>query len=486
MTSPSDAVPHAAANDSDPGAFPPPPAPFGHSSGLQPQPVPRRSKKPLVATIVVAVLVLAGVGVFIATRSDDDEPSSAVAASALVRVNYDDEQLEVLDTTGDVVDRIDIPDVSAANLVTGLPGRVIFDSSRDGEIVIVNVADGSTETYDVPEGLTLSRTLGPDSAHVVLDSVGGGDVVVIDLETGATTSAVEEVADSDSMFLLARAFATGTTYNDVGGTAQSLVVPDVGSDLWLVPGFIIYLDGDRSIAVEPNDDASTVTIDARAKEIGSVDVDGQVRGGVLTGDDTALVVTAEGDIVKVDVGKGEVSVVDSFADPITYAIALSADRIFVAGDGSTSYLLDATGKTVAEFEAVEDDDGNKREVALGPNGARPSSRCFVTQAGPEPGPTAAAVALRDQRTGEILAEFDGSASVLDTPDGCTAVSAFDRAADIALDGDLREFDGYDTVLAVSSDLKRVVVHGEDGLALIDVASGDETDLDNDQYAFVTS
>jgi len=190
--------------------------------------------------------------------------------------------------------------------------------------------------------------------------------------------------------------------------------------------------------------------------------------------------------VTLDVGDEDSSVVDSFADPITYAIALGADRIFVVGDESTSYLLDAAGKTVAEFEPVDDADGNTQEVALGPSGARPSAQCFVTQAGPEPGPTAAEVALRDLRTGEILAEFGGSASLVDTPDGCTAVSPFDNTADIALDGKLREFDGYANVLGVSPDLKQVLVQGEDGLALIDVVSGDEVELATDQYAFVTA
>ena len=95
------------------------------------------------------------------------------------------------------------------------------------------------------------------------------------------------------------------------------------------------------------------------------------------------------------------------------------------------------------------------------------------------------VALRDSRTGKILAEFDGSAAVVDTPDGCTATSTFDDTADVALNGTMREFDGYANVLAVSPDLKQVIVSGEDGLALIDVASGDETELDRYQYAFVT-
>ena len=65
------------------------------------------------------------------------------------------------------------------------------------------------------------------------------------------------------------------------------------------------------------------------------------------------------------------------------------------------------------------------------------------------------------------------------------MTPFDATADVYFDGEVHEYDGYANVLAVSHDLDQVVVSGADGFALVAVASGDETDLDRYQYAFVT-
>jgi len=485
MTPSRDAAANAVNDTSDAVAFPPPAAPVVHSTLLESPAVPPRSKKPLVAAIVVAVLLLAGIGVFIATRSDD-EKSSTATSSTLVRFNHDEEQLEVLDASGDVVDSFDVPDASEADFVSGLRGRVVFDASSNGEVVVMKVADGSVDRFDVPAELTLNRVLNADSTNLVLQSPAGGDVVVIDLESGDTTSALEEVGDGDSKFFPGRRFESGSTYSDVGGkTTQTLVVPNVGSDVWAVPGFVAALDGERVLTVEPDDDAATVSIYERDKKVGSVDVDGSVLGGLLTGDETAIVVTAEGDIVKVDVGSEDATDVGTLADPIRGSIVLRADRLLVVGDGTSSYLLDAAGKTLAEFEPVDDGDGDPQSVELGPSGFRPGAQCFAIQPGSEPRPDGGDVTLRDLDTGDVLTELDSSAAVVEGYPGCVAVTPFDATADVYFDGEVHEYDGYANVLAVSHDLDQVVVSGADGFALVAVASGDETDLDRYQYAFVT-
>jgi len=467
---------------SDPTAFPPPASPVEQPQVLQPPPQHLRSKKPLIAALAVIAILGAGVGVFIATRSDDKD-SSAATDSPLVRYNYDDEELEVLDASGDVVDSFDVPGASDDPFVTGWAGRVIFTAASGDEVLAVKVADGSVDRFDVPDELSLDRTYIAGSTNLVLYSPTGGDVVVIDLETGDSTSALDELGDRDSKLTRARQFATGSTYTDVGGDEQqTLVVPIVGSELWAVPGFVVVLDGERSLAIAPDDESTTVSIYERDKDIGSVKVDGSVRGGVLTGDDSALVVTAEGDIVKIDIGAEEATVTDTLANPIQSALALTPKRIFVQGDESSSFLLDDAGKTIAEFEPVDDDDGDPQAIVA--FSFRAGAECFATQAGPEPGPDASAVVIRDLDSGDVLTELDSGAVVIGDH-GCAAVTPYDSTADVYFDGEVHEFDGYFNVVTVSPDLTQVVVSGEDGSALIDVASGDETELDRFQYAFVT-
>jgi len=440
--------------------------------------------KPLAAAIAVVVLVAAGVGVFIATRSDDKK-SSAATTSTLVRYNHDEERLEVLDASGDVVDDFDVPDASESTFASGLPGRVVFDSSQNGEIVVMKVADGSVDRFDVPDELDLDRTFNPDATNLVLESVAGGDVVVIDLESGDVTSARDEVGDDDAKYLPGRRFDSGSTFNYVGSSEpQTVVVPISGSALWLVPGFVVALDGERSLAVELDKDATIVSIYTGDEKIGSVDVDGTVIGGLLTGDNTALVVTDRGDLVKIDVGSDKVDDAGSLEGSIGRAVALRSDRLLVIGHGTSSYLLDRGGKTLAEFEPIDDGDGDPEAVELGPSGFRHGAACFATQPGSAARTDGGDVALRDLDTGDIITEFDSSAAVL-AGDSCVAVTPFDDTADAYFAGKLREYDGYAQVFTVSPDLGQVIVSGKDGIALVDVESGDETDLDRYQYAFVT-
>jgi len=468
----------------NPAAFAPPAPPTSRSGALQPQPVPPRSKKPLVAAIGVVVLVAAGVGVFIATRSDDKK-SSGAKPSTLVRYNHDEERLEVLDASGDVVDDFDVPDASESTFASGLPGRVVFDSSQNGEIVVMKVADGSVDRFDVPDELDLDRAFNPNATNIVLESLVGGDVVVIDLESGDVTSARDELGDDDAKYLPGRRFDSGSTYNDVGdGDPQTLVVPISGSALWVVPGFVVALDGERSLAFEPGDDATTVSIYTGDEKVGSVDVDGIAVGGLLTGDKTAVVVTDQGDVVKIDVSSEKVADAGSLDNSVSGAVVLRSDRLLVLGDGTSSFLLDQAGKSLAEFEPIDDGDGEPEAIGLGPGGFRPGAQCFATQPGSAARAEGGDVALRDLDTGDVLTELDSSASVI-AGDTCVAVTPIDDSADAYFAGKVHEYDGYAQVFTVSPDLSQVVVSGKAGIALVDVESGDETDLNRYQYAYVT-
>ena len=68
---------------------------------------------------------------------------------------------------------------------------------------------------------------------------------------------------------------------------------------------------------------------------------------------------------------------------------------------------------------------------------------------------------------------------------CVAVTPIDDSADAYFAGKVHEYDGYAQVFTVSPDLSQVVVSGKAGIALVDVESGDETDLNRYQYAYVT-
>lgn len=480
MTPPNDAP---FGNEPTTAPFAAPAPPVSGSGVLQSQPDPPRSKKPLMAVIAVIVLAAAGVGVFLATRSDDKPTKTS--ASTLVRYNHDKSRVEVIDENGDVADSFKTPDTSESDFVAGPAGRVVFDGTSNGEIQVLRISDGNVDRYEVPEELILNRAFIPDSTTLELFSPSGGDVVVIDLESGDMTSARDEVGDDDSIYFPARHFESGSTYNDAGGSRiQTLVVPSVGSDLWAVPGTVVALDGARSLAIDSDEDAATVGIYTRDEQVGSVEVDGSVRGGLLTGDTTALVVTTDGDILKVDVSDDAQTDADTVAGPLRGGVSLSGDRMLVVGDGTASYLVDAAGKTLAELEPVDDDDGNPQSVELGPAGFHPGASCFVAQPGTAPRPDGGEVTIRDLDTGDVLAELDSSGSVADN-DGCVVVTPFDTTADAYFGGEVHEFDGYSNVLAVAPDLKHVVVSGKDGFALVDVESSEATDLDRYQYAYIT-
>ena len=79
----------------------------------------------------------------------------------------------------------------------------------------------------------------------------------------------------------------------------------------------------------------------------------------------------------------------------------------------------------------------------------------------------------DIATGKTLAKLASTGTIIDTPDGCTAVTVVDQTADVVLNGTLKTFDGYTQLRAVAPDLTRVVAVASKTktAALIDVATG---------------
>jgi hypothetical protein len=128
-------------------------------------------------------------------------------------------------------------------------------------------------------------------------------------------------------------------------------------------------------------------------------------------------------------------------------------------------------------------------VWLSANGAHPGASCFVTQAGNTPQFHGANAALRDLETGAVRSQFDSTAVLLPTPDGCSATSNLSVSAQVALDGTSHALPGYSGVQAVSPKLDEVIASGrpqggQSGWAAVPVAGGVPTSVPVGIYTWV--
>ncbi|MCU1393334.1 MAG: hypothetical protein JWM34_1762 [Ilumatobacteraceae bacterium] len=440
---------------------------------------PKRPRPRLLVPLgIVAIILVAGVIVFAATRGEDDTTSSS--SSTLVRYDVNADKVDLLDADGKVTKTFDGPGDDNETMSAGPKGTVVFDG--DKRFAVMDITDGSVTSYDIPDGFTLDTRLEADTKRMEFVNGVGDDVLVIDIGSNEVTSARDVIGISDAGFVPGRAYDGAQTFFDAtSDQPRTLVVPQTG-DMWIVPGNVLDVDGDRTLVASIGDTATTISVYDRDKKVDAASVDKKVLGGVLTGDHAALVIGLDGSMATVDVKGGTTKAAGSVTGDPGYVIPLTHDRLFVVGYQDTSYLIDGNGKTVASFAAADDGTGDPEAVALGIEGFLPGARCFLTR--PGGGVTLnGAVDVRTIADGKSVGQLSTTGVLAATPDGCSAVGLSGNSADVVLDGKAKDLGKDASVTALAPDLEHAVISGGDGFQLVDIGSGTTTDLDRGLYAF---
>ncbi|MCU1367252.1 MAG: hypothetical protein JWN39_2891, partial [Ilumatobacteraceae bacterium] len=322
-----------------------------------------------------------------------------------------------------------------------------------------------------------------DSTRLTFFDPVGGDVLIIDIGSSKLVSARDVVDDAAGEYASTRGFATAQAFTDVkSDPPHTLIVPNNGDDPWLVDGGVLDIDGNRSLAATFGSADSTVSIFDRDKQVDTASLDMAVIGGLLTGDHAATIVSADGKVSSVDMKGGMTKDITDLEVEPGFAIAMTHDRMFVAGHDDTSYLIDAAGTTVRSFDPAQDGDGNAEAVSFVANGYVPGARCFITQAGSGI-VRGGKIDVRTVVDGKSVAQLSTTGVLAVTPDGCTAIGLSGDSADLVLDGKEKDLGRDATVTALSPDLRQAVISGGNGFQLVDIASGRTTDLDRGLYTY---
>jgi hypothetical protein len=415
-------------------------------------------------------------------------PSAQPGPSHLVGYDLERNQINVFDEQLKLVGHFNVPGLPSPLPIVG-PRDTMVLTSTNGNVVI-DLHSGKVTAFTLPSTDEYQQ-YAPADAKVLAFTDADGRVSVLNLATGSVTDGRTVVDDPHALFATSGLpFPDATTFADFAGSdITTLVVPYDGSAAYAIPGRVLSFNNGTALTADPTSSGKTrVSVRAGSTAKGSLSVDGDVRGGLLTGPTKATLITDDGRVLSADFARGSTTSLAALGGSGQFAVEVSADRLLVGNpdEAQPSRFVDDQGHVVATFPPV-----GGQAVWIGPAYGSIGSRCFLTQAGSKFISGGGGVDLRDVETGQVRAELSGSAVLARTPDGCTAVSNVSTHAEAALDGTVHTFAPFSTIAAVSPNLDFVVATGpkrsgdETGWAVLGVQTGQVTAVPAGIYTWVS-
>lgn len=384
----------------------------------------RRRRRWLLPTVAVVVVAALGVGAWLIVAGDDDEDADPASGRPAVLVRLDGDRVEVYDDDGETV--TDTLDLDVGAFLTPIGGGFMADLDRldEGTLVLVDPAAGTVEDYRVPENTDGVTPFGPD-----LVLAWGSELDVEPQVVNLLTRDAEDVSDLVDLdsrwtrpFVESEGDAARLLSLDAETTTTAILQSSGVDDAWLLEGAALDLHDGTALSVSGSkDDGFEIGLVTADGPIGkAADADGFPLGGLITGSSAALVVDADGTLLRLDADGGSL---DDDRDleigEASFAAAVGVDRLVAGGDGGT-VLLDATGTELARWPAGAD--GDLRVVGGG-------SGCIVLSSEDAPGPGSLLV---DLETGDELVELTGMG--FPRGDGCSFVALGSGADQVVVDG----------------------------------------------------
>lgn len=423
--------------------------------------------------------VAAGTAWFVLGRDDRDrtDGATAVASWGAVVVQRSDGTITIHDTDGEQIGTA-TSDLAGVHDV-GLEGAVVLglDGTPSGDgLAVLSLDDGSITPLDV--SFDRVRRLGESSMLVADDGAGTG-LELID-PAGGTTLDLRALAGRDDALTDAVTVRADDAQRFVAfdelRRSETVVVDVAAGTAVSLPGSLADLAFDRVLT--STNRGATVLLDlsdTAGERIGTVETE-RPAAMMLVDERTAVSVSAAGVVSRIDFADESVDEVTELAtvlpvppgtDPATSELVGSGlplsshTRLALFGERFVAFV-DATGALVRSVDVP---------ATVAPLlGAGVRQRCLTV--GAEGGP----FTLLDSEGGVIVTSFVGGTLVADSADGC--VVAFDGSgatADVVAGIDLDRRLGA-TVVALSADADAAVEVSGRRATIVDLASGDGTDL----------
>lgn len=437
-------------------------------------------RRAVVAVVAVAV-VAAGVW-FVVGRGDDEATGSTTGGRSwdTVVLQRSDGTITIHDRDGEEVGAAESDLVGVTDV--GLEGAVLLglggDPATDG-LGVLSLDDASITDIDV--AFDEVRTLAGSPLLVAYDATGTG-LELIDPATGSTTDLLA-LADGDdplSDVTTVRVDETSTfvAFNELRSFETVVVEVATGTGVSL-PGSLADLAFGRVLTATNRGDTVLLDLsDTAGERIGTVETE-RPAAVMLVADDRAIAVSATGTVSSIDFGEERVAEVTDLATvlPVPPGTDLTTDpEIVLGGAGLAGHtrlalfgerfvaFVDEAGELVRSVDVP-----TPVQVFLEPG---PRQRCLaVGEAG---GP----YTLLDADGGVIVTSFDDGVLLADADDGC--VVAFEPTTGSGLVAGLdldRRLD--DRVRALSADGTAAVQVGARDAAVVELSTGDATDLVTD-------
>lgn len=427
-----------------------------------------------VVVLVAVVAVVAGAAFLVFGRGDDgdDGGDASVAGWDVVVIQQPDGTVTVHDADGEELLSADTDLVGVDDV--GLEGAVLLgldgEPATDG-LGVLDLDGGGVEELEV--SFDEVRRLGRSSLLIAHPADGAGLELVVPAE-GRTIDLVELARGPNPVVdpLSVRVNDTGDIVAfDELRNSESVVVDVIASTGSSLPGSLVDLAFDRVLTVTNR--GETVLLDlseTNGERVGTVETP-RVVAAMLVDSTTAIAVTAEGVVSRVDFGDERVEEVVELApvlpvppgtDPavdteiVLQGVAL-ADRTRLALFGERYVaFLDESGELVRSVDVPM-----RQQPRLDPTG---TERCLTV--GADTGPAT----LLDGTTGAIVTAFAEGTVVAASADGCVvAVTDTTSGVVAGLEVD-RSVDG--AVVALAGDGSASVQTAARSAEL--VAVGDDT------------
>ncbi len=444
-----------------------------------------RAQKLLIALVVVLVLASAGWVAwkfFIVDNSHSSEVDFDFVDVPPHLVSLSESAMTVSNLDGSETRTAEVPPGFSAMLGVD-QGRWLLEDNRD---TVVNYFDLSARqpelrSVELPfAGWAIHpRTIRVGSDVVLLYSTDGSlGLAVVNLLDGTAYP----IASARAKYFLAGSVRDFLLFKEVDGLNTVIVPMADPTAFWTLQGAVVDIRGTTSLVASVNGLANYLTTYQGTKVVGvRVQVENPIMGGMLV-DTGALVLERSGALSLLDFVTAKVKRAGVSPFGAQGAIPVADDRLYGwGGDGSA--LLGADGVPLANYPlgapAVVDGEGPPMVATAGGTG------CLVLQPGPQLKPTGAGAVLISTVDGTELATLDASPNWV-SPDGCTLVGLDSQ---VVIDGRPVEVD-MDHVSSVSRDGKwvlglRTSEAGEPTFVLLDVATGEATQLDSPLNLFAT-
>jgi hypothetical protein len=417
-----------------------------------------------VGAAAVAVLAVTAAVAFVVMRDDGETVDELEPAwNGIAVVDQISGTVTVLDDTGEETATLDGA------------GRVLEAHSRESRLALVGPAQitladaggGDPLVVPVDRARTATRLPTNRSLTFVLAQRGGGNIVVIDGDTGAQLD-IGATAGQSSPLLFAdslvadrdgRRFAVGD-----GRNFQTIVV-DFGSEVaTFFPGVPLAL-GDDLVITSTNigNRAELGFFDAEGNRQGTV-ATARTVGGVIDGD-RLVYVTVTGEVFAATAGDDEPEALGTVTvpagDQLRWALpALDGQRLVMAGDRFWA-LVDLEGSTLHlnSFTAERD--------AIAP--------WYTWRCAPAGG-SGGFQAIIDLDTGDVAADLDNADVASVSIDGCGVEAVRDDVRTLVSATGRRELPAATRSAVISPDGRAAVVVDTSGRSrLVTLHTSDDTD-----------